>query len=65
MPQPQNHRPLDRRYRQPKQYVLLATLTAITVLYGLWIAAGVNPLAAKVGLTIFQYQMFLRVGGYL
>jgi len=37
---------LDRRYRQPRQYVLLAIIYTAAGLYGSWILATANPFAA-------------------
>ena len=37
---------LDRRYRQPRQYVLLALLLVAAALDGLWIATTVKPWTA-------------------
>jgi len=38
---------LDRRYRQPKQYVLLGVLYATAAACGAWILVTANPLAAE------------------
>jgi tetratricopeptide (TPR) repeat protein len=38
---------LDRRCRQPRQYVLLGVVYAVAVAYGAWILAMVNPFAAE------------------
>ena len=37
---------LDRRYRQPRQYVLLGVVYAAAAGYGVWILATVNPFEA-------------------
>ncbi len=37
---------LDRRYRQPKQYVMLGVFCAIAVVYGIWLWVAANPFAA-------------------
>ena len=38
---------LDRRYRQPRQYVLLAVLVGTTAIYGVWVMATANPWTAQ------------------
>jgi len=37
---------LDRRYRQPRQYVLLGVIAAAAIVCGTWILITANPLAA-------------------